>query len=152
MPIVVTVCPNVFIAHIKEIAEVNTQQAPAIDTKAGHRALIAELIESLESHIEDTLANMNTKTRGPRAGSFNSQVAELNPGECVSKVRPVDPTTPVHRLPEELPTMRSQVRNACAPAVSRAKASTGGEYTVEVGDCIMPNGTMFVVAVVTRTA
>lgn len=114
-----------------------------------HEKMAAMIEELTDDQIEDM---MNTKTRGPRAGSFNSQVAELNPGECVSKVRPVDPTTPVHRLPEELPTMRSQVRNACAPAVSRAKASTGGEYTVEVGDCIMPNGTMFVVAVVTRTA
>ncbi len=95
---------------------------------------------------------MQTTTRAPRPGSFNSQVAELNPGECVSKVRPVEPTTSVQRLPQELPAMRTQVRNACAPAVSRAKATTGGEYTVEVGDCIMPNGTMFVVAVVTRTA
>lgn len=91
-----------------------------------------------------------TNVRGPSAGSFNTQVIELNPGESVSKVRAVDPTIPISRLPDEMPAIRQQVRNACAPAVTRAKEATGGIYTVEVGDCLMFSGGFYVVAVVTR--
>ena len=107
-------------------------------------------------HIAEKIDNMTAtaattfNTRGPRAGSFNSLVQELNPGESVSKVREVDPTMTVARLPFEMPEIRQQARNAVAPAVSRAKAITGGTYTVESGDVAMGNGSMYVVVVVKR--
>lgn len=83
--------------------------------------------------------------------SFDSQVAALQIGESVSKVRAVDPTTTVERLPDELPEIRNQVRNACAPAVRRAKEiNDRAIYTVEVGDAVMPSGRLYVVAIVTR--
>ena len=85
-----------------------------------------------------------------RAKSFAAQVRELNPGESVSKVRAMDPTMPISRLPDEMPLLREQVRNACAPSVARAKETTGGRYTTEVGDIVMPSGNFYVVAVVTR--
>ncbi len=94
----------------------------------------------------------NINARGPRPGSFNAQVQELNPGESVSKVRMVDVTMTVDRLPDEMPALRQQVRNSVAPAVARAKEIVGGDYTVEVGDVVMPSGKLYVVAVVTRTA
>lgn len=101
--------------------------------------------ELLEEHMSNT-----DKTRGPRTGSLHAQIAELNPGEVMSKARAFDPTTPISRIPDELPAMRQQVRNAVMPSVQRAKETTGGTYTVEVGDLIMPNGSCYVVAVVTR--
>ncbi len=107
-------------------------------------------------HIAEKIDNMTAiaattfNTRGPRAGSFNALVQELNPGECVSKVREVDSTITVARLPLEMPEIRQQARNAVAPAVSRAKAITGGTYTVESGDVVMGNGSMYVVVVVKR--
>lgn len=96
----------------------------------------------------DTDVDMTTNLR--RSGSFNSQVLELSPGESVSKVRPLDPTITVQRLPAELPLIREQVRNSCAPAVKRAREQTGSTYSVEVGDVVMPGGSLYVVAVVTR--
>lgn len=107
-------------------------------------------------HIAEKIDNMtaatNTtfNTRGPRAGSFNALVQELNPGESVSKVREVDPTMTVARLPIEMPEIRQQARNAVAPAVSRAKAITGGTYVVESGDVVTGAGSMYVVVVVKR--
>lgn len=101
--------------------------------------------ELMEEHMKNA-----DKTRGPRSGSLHAQIAELNPGEVMSKARAFDPTTPISRIPDELPAMRQQVRNAVMPSVQRAKETTGGTYTVEVGDLIMPNGSCYVVAVVTR--
>jgi hypothetical protein len=100
---------------------------------------------------EDEAMTNAVATRGPRAGSFNAQIQELNPGECVSKVRPVDPTLTIARIPEELPSLRQQVRNSVTPAVTRAREATGNTYSIEVGDLQMPNGSLYVVAVVTRT-
>ena len=97
-----------------------------------------------------TAATTTFNARGPRAGSFNAQVQELNPGESVSKVREVNPTMTVARLPVEMPEIRQQARNAVAPAVSRAKAITGGTYVVESGDVVTGAGSMYVVVVVKR--
>ena len=86
-----------------------------------------------------------------RPGSFTSLVAELNPGESVSKVRAVDPTMTIARMPDEMPSLRDQLRNICQPSIKRAKAVVkNATYTCEVGDMVMPSGSPFVVAVVTR--
>lgn len=95
---------------------------------------------------------MNTVNRGPVAGSIHDQIAKLNPGECFARARPLDPTLTVDRCREELPAIRQQVRNSIAAPLRRAKETTGATYSVEVGDVVMPNGTMYVVAVVSRTA
>lgn len=84
--------------------------------------------------------------------SFNSIVCTLGVGECASKVRQIDSKTRIKELPEFIAEIRQQQRNAITTAVSAAKAKAGGTYSIEVGDCIMPNGTMYVVGVVTRTA
>jgi hypothetical protein len=109
-------------------------------------------MQELLTNLADQIDTMNaiTKTRGPSATSFNSQVADLRPGESISKVRAVDPTITVARLPAEMPSIRTQARNAVAPAVTRAKELTGSSYTVETGDVIMPGGSMYVVVVITR--
>jgi hypothetical protein len=89
--------------------------------------------------------------RAPRAASFATQVLHLAPGESACRARPVDPGMTLVRLPEELPVMRQQLRNAVTPAVTRASKATGNTYTIEVGDLQMPAGNVYVVAVVTRT-
>ena len=85
----------------------------------------------------------------PRS-SFNSQVALLNPGESCAKVRALDPTMTVARIPEEMPAIRQQVRNATMSAVSRARESTGNQYGIQVGEAVMPDGSIYIVAIVTR--
>lgn len=90
-------------------------------------------------------------SRAPRAAAFSTRVLMLAPGECVAQVRAVDQTMTVARLPEEMPALRQQLRNAVTPAVTRAKEATGNTYTIEVGDVQMPSGMLYAVAVVTRT-
>ncbi len=118
------------------------------------KSVVKRLLSRVPDESKPTFAEtiMATSTRNPRPNSFNAQVADLQTGESVSKIRAIDPTTPVQRLPEELPSVRQQVRNACAPAVTRAKEQTGADYTVEVGDVVMPAGNFYVVAVVTRVS
>jgi hypothetical protein len=85
-----------------------------------------------------------------KSTSFQAQVNELQPGESCSKVRAVDPTTPVSRLPDELPSLRQQVRNTITPAVRRATETSGSKFTIEVGDVVMPAGRLYIVGIVTR--
>lgn len=82
--------------------------------------------------------------------SFQAQVNALLVGEQASKVRAVNPKLPISKIPEELPALRQQLRNAVTPAVTRAKAQFGSSYSIEVGDMISPSGNYYVVAVVTR--
>ena len=84
--------------------------------------------------------------------SFDVQVRELKPGDICSKVRPVIPSTPVADLAAEMPKMRRQLRSTCMTAVTRAKKLTNAAYSVEVGDVVMPGGSMYVVAVVSRNS
>jgi hypothetical protein len=94
---------------------------------------------------------VTTVVSQPRMSSFNARVAELVIGECAAKIRTVDNTCSVERLPAELPAIREQARNATTPAVTRAKQlNPGATYSIEVGDWLSPRGRLFVIAVVTR--
>jgi hypothetical protein len=96
-------------------------------------------------------AGFTATVRQPRMSSFNARVSELVVGECAAKMRTVDNTISVDRLPSELPMIREQVRNATTPAVTRAKQiNKGATYSIEVGDFLSPSGRLFVIAVVTR--
>jgi hypothetical protein len=78
-------------------------------------------------------------------------VLTLGPGESACRTKPIDQTLTIARIPEEMPALRQQLRNAVTPAVTRAKEATGNAYTIEVGDVQMPSGMLYAVAVVTRT-
>ena len=100
-------------------------------------------------NMDDFMSNM---ARNTRPNSFVDQIAGLKPGESISKVRGVDPTMTVDRMPAEMPALREQVRNLCQPAMARARQVVkDANYTCEVGTMVMPAGSIFVVGVVTRT-
>lgn len=93
----------------------------------------------------------DTATKQPRPPSFAHQVLTLGPGESACRTKPIDQTLTIARIPEEMPALRQQLRNAVTPAVARAKEATGNVYSIEVGDVQMPSGMLYAVAVVTRT-
>jgi hypothetical protein len=130
---------------LESFDELKAMRCKSVTIEHNHPATQA-LIDHLES---PALKETMDQPARPNL-SFDSQVAALQIGESVSKVRAVDPTTTVERLPDELPEIRNQVRNACAPAVARAKQGSSAIYTVEVGDTVMPSGRLYVVAIVTR--
>jgi hypothetical protein len=136
------------IAHINGASKMSSLDDLRVNLTMA-KAHLNSACEVMNLTDDDTMTQA-IANRGPRAGSFNAQIQELNPGECVSKVRPVDPTLTIARIPDELPSLRQQVRNAVTPAVTRAREATGNTYSIEVGDLQMPNGSLYVVAVVTR--
>lgn len=113
------------------------------ETYAAIQAFLSDPINS--HHIAQLIMANNPR----KSSSFQAQVLDLEPGDSCSRVRAVDSTMPVSRLPEELPILRQQLRNGIAPAVKRAGESTGRGYAVEVGETVMPGGTLYIVAVIT---
>ena len=112
------------------------------ETYAAIQSFLSDPINS--HHIAQLIMANNPR----KTVSFQAQVLDLAPGESCSRVRSVDSTMPVSRLPEELPILRQQLRNSIAPAVKRATETTGHAYTVEVGETVMPGGTLYIVAVI----
>lgn len=118
-----------------------------------------EMVRNAIQLLGETLAaftltsdDMTASTTTFKPGSHADKISALQVDESHSYVRAVDPTMTVARIPAELPMLRQQVRNAVMPSVARARQHTGHDYRVEVGDIVMPSGTMFVVAAITRSA
>lgn len=89
-------------------------------------------------------------TKGQRTSSFAAAVADLEVGQCTSRVTRVDPALTVYQLTTVLREMKDALRNNISSTVAAAKRKTDGAYSVELGDVVMPGGSMYVVAVVTR--
>lgn len=88
-----------------------------------------------------------------KQSSFAAQVLDLDVGQCASRVTAVEQGDMLGSIAINMPGMRDNLRNGCAPAIKRAKERTpGAEYTTEIGVMTMPAMTMYVVAVVTRLA
>ena len=96
---------------------------------------------------------MSTTQRPRRTPySFSAAVAALSPGEEVAKLHRIDTSATFESIQSALPEMRDTLRNNIAPAVARAKESTGGQYSVEVTDFMTNARNWFLIAVVTRTS
>lgn len=87
-----------------------------------------------------------------RSSSFTAVIADLIPGEHCSKVLEIDSSHTLATVSEHMPTWRQELRNNVTPSVRNARARTGGEYTIEVGEMTTGTRRLFLVAVVTRTA
>lgn len=83
-------------------------------------------------------------------GSFASQVSALNPGESVSRIHSPNENLTLKELRAELSEMKAMVRNNTTPAVTAARRTTGGSYTIETSETITPGGSIFIVCIVTR--
>ncbi len=129
---------------ITELITDPTSREPPFIQKV--RLALQHLVDT--NQIEPIMTDTTPRTR---SSSFAAVVLDLAPGESASRVRKVDGTMSVERLTDELPELRQQMRNAIAPAVKRASEQTGRTYSVEVGEMIAPKGTLYLVAVVTRT-
>lgn len=86
-----------------------------------------------------------------RMASFSAAVADLEVGDHVAKLHRIDTTLTFNQIKADLDNMRATLRNNTTPAVARARAKTGGSYTIEVGDMMLNSVSWFLVAVVTRT-
>jgi hypothetical protein len=87
-----------------------------------------------------------------RPTSAITQIAALEVGEHWSRVQSVPVNTPLKDYAADSVQWRDDLRNSINSSVRHAKARTGGTYTIEVGDFISPARTIYLVAIVTRTA
>lgn len=103
-------------------------------------------------HLQAAMTTADQAVSVPRRtvpGSIKSEVDALEPGDCMSKARMVEPGMTLDGFAAEAPAMREQLRNTLAGTVAKAKALTGGTYTIEVGNTVIGNR-IYLVAVVTR--
>lgn len=85
-----------------------------------------------------------------RSSSFAAMVSDLEVGDSASRVHRINPDMTLEEVAENMSEMKDMMRNNAAPAVKAARTRTGGAYSIEVGDMVMPGGRMYLVVVVTR--
>lgn len=86
-----------------------------------------------------------------KTSSFNAVVADLDVGEYASRVFPLPGCIAVSDIPDEMRTIKRQAQDNVKDAVRRAKAETGGSYSVAVSETFTPGGEPFVVLIIQRT-
>lgn len=119
----------------------------------------AELTRSEQAQLELTqaktkIAAMTASKKGfqRKTSSFNAVVADLEVGECASKVIPLPDTLTVAQMAEQLSTLKQQAQNNVKDAMRRARADTGGTYSLSTSDTITPGGEVYIVLIIRRTA
>lgn len=113
--------------------------------------------QSAAKHLgQDAIAvapDAATPKRGFQAktASFSAMVRELAPGECASRAEVFDDQITLRHMAEQLSGRKETLRNNTADIVRRAKAATGGTYSMTVSDTIT-GGHVYIVLIVHRTA
>ncbi len=98
--------------------------------------------------------DINTMTNAPatRPGSFQYALTSLAVGESISKVRKLTGTDiAVANYQAEMTSLKRVMGNALRNALVRAGESTGGTYSLQVGDTLTSAGEFWCVAIITRT-
>lgn len=84
--------------------------------------------------------------------SLTSLIASLRVGECASRVEALDSNMSVRDMALTVGEIKSTLRNNVAPSVRNARQRVAGsEFTVEVAELVTPAGSLYVVAIITRT-
>lgn len=104
----------------------------------------------LQASINTPDKDIPVPEKGQRTSSFAAVVTDLEVGQHASRVVRVDPNMKVGELTEGLRVIKDTLRNAISSTVAAAKRRTSGTYSIELGDVVMPGGSIFVVAVITR--
>lgn len=83
--------------------------------------------------------------------SFTAQIADLEVGECVSRIGQLRTDMTMGEFAEQSATLKANFRNNIAPSVRGAKSYTNGEYTIEIATVTTTPGMVYLIAIVTRT-
>lgn len=111
------------------------------------RLLLTALVQS-DFIDPDTM----TDAPSPRPGSFQYALTSLAVGESISKVRKLagnDITVADYQA--EMTSLKRTMGNGLRNAMVRASESTGGTYSLQVGDTLTSAGEFWCVAIITRT-
>lgn len=79
-----------------------------------------------------------------------AQVSALDIGQCCSRVERVSVDMTLKEFMDQSTEMKNALRNNMAPSVRGAKKKTGGDYSIEVTNCVTTPGQLYIVGIVTR--
>lgn len=79
-----------------------------------------------------------------------AQVTALDIGQCCSRVERVPVNMTIKDFMDQSSELKNALRNNMAPSVRGAKNKTGGDYSIEVTNCITTPGQLYIVGIVTR--
>jgi len=99
-------------------------------------------------------AASETKTKGftRKSSSFSAVVADLEVGECASRVQAIPANLTMGQLAEQLPGIKATLQNNSTGAIRLAKQATGGSYSATVSDTITAGGKVYAILIIERTA
>lgn len=97
---------------------------------------------------DDSVAVPNRKS----AASMTSLIANLEIGQCCSRVQPLPSNMTLAEYAAQGSDMREGLRAAVGASVRAAKVQTNAEYQVEVTDVITTQRSIYVLAIVTRVS
>lgn len=118
---------------------------------------VNDRLKRVESQVErfnpPAAITASRKPGRPRsASSFVSVVADLEVGECASRVTPISASITLSDLADEVKALKQTAYNNAAPSIRQARAQTGGEYTVSTTYMHTDALEHFIVLIVRRTA
>lgn len=93
------------------------------------------------------MPNKNSKT-----SSFSAQVQDLEVNQSACRVHRANPDMTLAEFTENLRDIKEMMRNNVASTMKLARQKTGGTYSSEVSEVVMPSGSIFVLLIITRTA
>lgn len=104
-------------------------------------------LKSVISQPDDEVAIPST-TRN--TVNLMAQVSALDIGQCCSRVERVPVDMTLKEFMDQSTEMKNTLRNNMAPSVRGAKKKTGGDYSIEVTNCVTTPGQLYIVGIVTR--
>lgn len=115
-----------------------------------------EAQEAQSTATQPAAAAMTAEPKRPgaprKSSSFNAVVADLEVGECASRVLAIPANLTMGQLAEQLPGIKATLQNNSTGAIRLAKQATGGTYTATVSDTITAGGKVYAILIIERTA
>ncbi len=85
------------------------------------------------------------------APGLQAQIDALDVNESVAKVQDIGVQALTEPLSDVIARNNQQLRNSCSSRVARAgRRSPGKSFSIELGTLLMPAGTLWTVAIITR--
>lgn len=115
----------------------------------------SEMGDALTSASQPALDEGGAKPRNKfakKSSSFAAVVADLEVGECASRVQPLDPDMTMGEFMGQMSGLKATLINNAGTAVVRARRETGGVYKTSASETMTTGGQFFLVLIVQRVA
>lgn len=126
------------------MSAVNSKKVMALMSKQG------PFVEAIRQASRAPLEQDDTPSNAT-APSLQAQIDALDVNESVAKVQDIGVQALTEPLSDVIARNNQQLRNSCSSRVARAsRRSPGKSFSIELGTLLMPAGTLWTVAIITR--